>query len=424
MGYDAKEDTYATSCDEFSDSESELSSVEQLFKGYEPSMIVLDGSDHALFNQIEQLIDCLRASKLIQQVRVSTAFLQGLDGVVDDHDNNKDGSNRRSCQETHALFHAIAGLHPICETFICHLHRHLPRDIIQEKKGGLWTCVATLQRLTLNNFLLTNDLIEALAANEELIELRAYFDSGTSTSVTNKKDNNAETALSLTATPVHDDQEDGKGLDPLFMALAKSPKLQMLDVYAKEDERPEQPRRLTPLALTALCQNPALQELKLWHLDTALAIAMAKALETDTTLKRLALTTCFIKNEGYTAMANMLKVNSALERIIVSDIVSADSCIELALGLQHNTTLKELELTYESDSNKVGKAMLQMLEKNTTLQQLKLFMSYSFENDMSFSAEKGTEYEEAQTTDDWELRIDEYLEQNRTGQRTEVAASS
>ncbi|CAB9511097.1 Leucine-rich repeat protein [Seminavis robusta] len=393
MGYDAHEDTYATSCDEFSDSESELSSVEQLFKGYEPSLIVLDGSDHALFTQIEQLIDCLRASKLIQQVRVSTAFLQGLD-------NTEDNNNNKKCEETHALFAAIAGLHPICETFICHLHRHLARDVIQEKDGGLWTCAKTMQRLTLNNFLLTDDLIVALGQNEELTELRAYFDSGS-------KSKDAEAAAA----------EDKRGLDPLFLALSKSPRLQMLDVYAKEDERPEKPRRLTAAALTALCQNPTLQEVKLWHLDTDLTIAMAKALETDKTLKRISLNACFVKNEGYSAMAQMLTVNTALEKIHISDIVSADSCIELAKALESNNTLKELELTYESESNKVLQAMVEMLEKNTTLQQLKLYMSYSFENDMSFSAEKGTEYEESQAADDWELKLDALLEQNRKGLR-------
>jgi len=374
MGYDANEDTYATSCDEFSDSESELSSVEQLFKGYEPALIVLDGSDHALFTQIDQLVESLRKSKLIQQVRVSTAFLQGLD-------------NDGNCDEAHALFGAISGLHPICETFICHLHRHLPRTKFQEKEKGLWKCAATMQRLTLNNFLLTEELIAALGSNQELIELRAYFDS----------------------------KEEEQGLDPLFMALAKSPELQLLDVYAKEDERPEKPRRVTAEALTALVQNPSLVEVKLWHLDTDLTVALAKALESpEAKLKRLSLTTCFVKNEGYAAFANMLKVNNSLEKIVIGDIVSAECCISLAGGLEENKCLKELELTYESASDEVGKAMVHMLEVNTTVQQLKLYMSYSFENDMSFSAEKGTEYEEAKTQDDWEGKLDKLLERNRT----------
>lgn len=378
MGYDANEDTYATSCDEFSDSESELSSVEQLFKGYEPALIILDGSDHALFTQIEQLIEALRNSKLIQQVRVSTAFLQGLD-------------LEGKCEEAHALFDAIAGLHPICETFICHLHRHLPRDKLQEKQGGLWKCAATLQRLTINNFLLTDELIEALGSNQELIELRAYFDS----------------------------KEEQNGLDPLFLALAKSPRLELLDVYAKEDERPEKPRRITPEALTALLSNPSLTEVKLWHLDSDLTIAMAKALESPTCkVKRLSLMTCFIKNEGYAAIANMLKANNSLEKIVIGDIVSAESCIQLAEGLEMNKKLKELELTYESASDDVGRAMLKAMEANTTIQHLKLFMSYSFENDMSFSAEKGAEYEDLSAQDDsWEAKIDKLLEQNRTGLR-------
>lgn len=378
MGYDHQNDTYATSCDEFSDSESELSSVEQLFKGYEPALIILDGSDHALFTQIEQLIDALRASKLIQQVRVSTPFLQGLD-------------NDGDCEEAHALFSAIAGLHPICETFICHLHRHLPRHKLQEKDGGLWKCAATLQRLTINNFLLTDDLIEALGSNQELIELRAYFNS----------------------------KEEEKGLDPLLFALAKSPKLQTLDVYAKEDERPEKPRRVTAEGLTALLHNPTLTEVKLWHLDSELTVAMAKALESpDCKVKQLSLMACFIKDDGYTALANMLKVNNSLEKLVIGDIVSAESCLRLAEGLEMNKCLKELELTYESASDDVGKAMVKALEANTTIHYLKLFMSYSFENDMSFSGEKGAEYEDVAAQDgSWEAKIDKLLDQNRAGAR-------
>ena len=422
MGYDANEDTYATSCDEFSDSESELSSVEMLFKGYEPSLVVLDGSDHALFGQIDQLIDCLRAAKLIQQVRVSTAFLQGLDVVDEEPEPEADTEaaattttttttttryTNKASPEAHALFAAIAGLAPICETFICHMHRHLPRAALQQEGGGLLQCTSSLSRLTLNNFLLTDALIASLGANPELVELRAYFDS---------KQQDGQ------AVPLTD------GLDPLFLALAQSPRLQILDVYAKEDERPEKPRRVTASALTALCHHPALKEWKLWHLDTDLITAVAQALSattngdessnTTTKLEKLSLNTCFVQTKGYCALADMLRVNTTLTHLHISDIVSAEACLALAAGLADNRTLQELELTYESDSDKVGRAMVNMLETNTTLRQLKLYMSYSFENDMSFSAEKGTEYEEAQAQqDDWEARIDELLQQNREGTR-------
>ena len=176
---------FQNSCDEFSDSESELSSVEMLFKGYEPNLVVLDGSDHALFGQIAELIDCLKSAKLIQQVRVSTAFLQGLDVVDDDDDDGDDDhktneekvlDRKEQSSEAHALFTAIAGLAPICEIFICHLHRHLPRQALLQEGGGLLKCVSGLSKLTLNNFLLTHPVIEALGANQELTELRAYFD--------------------------------------------------------------------------------------------------------------------------------------------------------------------------------------------------------------------------------------------------------
>lgn len=407
MGYDANEDTYATSCDEFSDSESELSSVEMLFKGYEPSLVILDGSDHALFAQINELIDCLRQAKLIQQVRVSTAFLQGLDVLEEDEvaaeapipvrrsstvTNTTPGS-----PEANALFAAIAGLAPICETFICHLHRHLPRHDLQKEGGGLLQCASSLSHLTLNNFLLTDALISALGTNPDLVELRAYFDS----------------------------KEEHDGLDPLFLALAKSPRLQVLDVYAREDERPEKPRRVTGAALTSLCHNPALKELKLWHLDTDLTVSVAKALSNFTTnsdatkVEKLSLNACFVKTEGYCALAEMLKVNATLTKLHISDIVSADACIQVAAGLEENVTLQELELTYESESDKVGEAMAAMLEKNTTIRHLKLYMSYSFENDMSFSAaeQQGTVYEEAKSENDWETRIDTLLQQNRDGKR-------
>ena len=370
MGYDANEDTYATSCDEFSDSDTELSSVEQLFKGYEPSLLVLDGSDHVLFSQIDKLIDCMKKAQLVQQVRVSTAFLQGLDTA-----------------EADALFAAIAGMAPICDTLICHMHRHLPRAEMQQ--GGLLKCIGTISNLTLNNFILNDQLIEALGSNADLTELRAYFDS----------------------------KEEASGLDPLMKTLGQSQRLKVLDVYAKEDESPHKRRRLTGEALSILCQNTALKELKLWHLDTDLTVAVAKALETNKTLERLTMTACFSKNEGYTAVAEMLKVNQGLVKIYITDIISADSCVDIAEGLRNNKTLKELELTYSAESEKVGEAMVKMLEHNTTITLLKLYMSYSFENDMSFSAEKGTEYEDTQSASDWEAKVDNYLQMNRAGTR-------
>ena len=421
MGYDANEDTYATSCDEFSDSESELSSVEMLFKGYEPNLVVLDGSDHALFGQITELIECLKTAKLIQQVRVSTAFLQGLDVVDDDDDDDEaQDSLKEQSPEAHALFRAIAGLAPICETFICHLHRHLPRQALQQEGGGLLECVQQLPKLTLNNFLLTLPVIEALGKNHELTELRAYFDT---------KDKN--NAMDASIQQHHQSgsrrgsvQRDLVSLDPLFQALAQCPKLQVLDVYAKEDERPEKPRRVSGEALTALCHNPALKDLKLWHLDTALVQAVASALTTSG-LQSLSINKCFVQTEGYVALANMLKTNASLTKLHISDIVSADACLAFADALADNTSLEELEITYESNADAIGQAFVDLLETNKTLKQLKLYMSYSFENDMSFSAVAkdelggGVEQPEqpAAAVSDWETRMDELLQSNREGTR-------
>lgn len=420
MGYDANEDTYATSCDEFSDSESELSSVEMLFKGYEPNLVVLDGSDHALFGQITELIECLKAAKLIQQVRVSTAFLQGLDVVDDDDDNDEDAklSLKEQSPEAHALFRALAGLAPICETFICHLHRHLPRQALQQEGGGLLQCVQQLTKLTLNNFLLTQPVIDALGANHELTELRAYFD-------TKDKNNAMDASIQHHGTRRGSVQRDLVSLDPLFQALAKCPKLQVLDVYAKEDERPEKPRRISGDALTALCHNAALRDLKLWHLDTALVQAVAAALTTTTNLQSLSINKCFVQTEGYTALANMLQTNTSLTKLHISDIVSADACLAFASALKDNAALEELEVTYESNADVVGQAFVDMLETNKTLKQLKLYMSYSFENDMSFSAVVKDELgggveqpeEPAAPVGDWETRMDELLQSNREGKR-------
>jgi hypothetical protein len=113
----------------------------------------------------------------------------------------------------------------------------------------------------------------------------------------------------------------------------------------------------------------------------------------------------------------MLKVNQGLVKLFITDIISLESCVAIAQGLHHNKTLRELELTYASESDKVGEAMVQMLEQNKTLTGLKLYMSYSFETDMSFSAAKGTEYEDVQSDNDWEATVDHYLQMNREGMR-------
>ena len=119
------------------------------------------------------------------------------------------------------------------------------------------------------------------------------------------------------------------------------------------------------VALERLCQTPSLKTLCfMFPLGEEQIISMAKVLEDNTTLERLALFRCSINNNGCTALANMLERNSTLQILRLDDNCIGDiGATNLAHALCSNKSLRILDLKGNSDIHQCGyQALCHMLE--------------------------------------------------------------
>jgi hypothetical protein len=142
---------------------------------------------------------------------------------------------------------------------------------------------------------------------------------------------------------------DGKmPLDELLRALSTAPVLENIELTAMDlhqDLNGEWPT--SPYSALRFCYSRSLKSLELggWVLDEDLVLKMAKALETNDSLRSLIMLESHITNKGCIAIAEMLKKNKTIERLDLSyNRISDPGCTALANTLRHNTTLKEIGL--------------------------------------------------------------------------------
>jgi len=142
---------------------------------------------------------------------------------------------------------------------------------------------------------------------------------------------------------------DGKiPLDGLLRTLSAIPKLEKIELTAmdlRQDLSGEWPT--SPSSALRICYCSSLKSLELggWVLDEDLVLGMAKALETNTSLRSLIMLDSNITNRGCIALSNMLAVNKTIERLDLSyNRISDAGAIALAQSLIHNSSLKEIGL--------------------------------------------------------------------------------
>ena len=127
----------------------------------------------------------------------------------------------------------------------------------------------------------------------------------------------------------------------------------------------------------ALHFNSTLMWLKLSNNSTSInnggAVALAQALHHNSTLEWLKLSNNSINDAGAVALAEALHFNSTLKWLILSNNSFNDAgAVALAEALRHNRTLKWLKLSNNSINDAGAVALAQALHHNSTLEWLKL----------------------------------------------------
>ncbi|KAL0226104.1 hypothetical protein P9112_013428 [Eukaryota sp. TZLM1-RC] len=103
------------------------------------------------------------------------------------------------------------------------------------------------------------------------------------------------------------------------------------------------------------------------------ASALARALESNSTLTELYLVSNNITSEGASALARALESNSTLtELYLVSNNITSEGASALARALESNSTLTELYLGHNNITSEGASALARALESNSSLTELNL----------------------------------------------------
>ena len=99
------------------------------------------------------------------------------------------------------------------------------------------------------------------------------------------------------------------------------------------------------------------------------AVVLSKCLKTNTTLTELDLSWNHFTDEGISKISEALKVNKTLQKLKISDIyrISNDGVIAFSECLKTNTTLIELDLSCNNITHKGASVIAETLKVNNTL---------------------------------------------------------
>jgi len=137
-------------------------------------------------------------------------------------------------------------------------------------------------------------------------------------------------------------------VDKLLRVLSSLPLLEKIELTAMDLHTNLQgvwPTR--PSSALRFCYSSSLKSLELggWVLDEDLVVEMAKALETNTSLRSLVMLDNHITDKGCMALAKTLTVNQTIERLdLSSNHITDTGCQALANSLASNRSLKEIGL--------------------------------------------------------------------------------
>ena len=123
----------------------------------------------------------------------------------------------------------------------------------------------------------------------------------------------------------------------------------------------------------AIQVNTTLQRLHISHkrLSYDSAIAFSECLKTNTTMIELNMSWNNITDKGASAIAKAIQVNTTLQRLNIShNRLSDDSAIAFSECLKTNTTMIELYMSGNNITDKGASAIAKAIQVNTTLQRL------------------------------------------------------
>jgi hypothetical protein len=109
--------------------------------------------------------------------------------------------------------------------------------------------------------------------------------------------------------------------------------------------------------------------------DDVAATILAKALDGNTSVKKLVLYGCQLSDKATMELAKMLRVNSSIEYLDLSENQMGDrGAIELANALLTSSSMKRVELHQNNDIEEQGiQAMVDLAEQNLVLEALEVF---------------------------------------------------
>ncbi|KAL0225861.1 hypothetical protein P9112_013185 [Eukaryota sp. TZLM1-RC] len=126
----------------------------------------------------------------------------------------------------------------------------------------------------------------------------------------------------------------------------------------------------------ALESNSTLTKLNLWNTNITSegASALARALESNSTLTELDLSNNKITSEGASALARALESNSSLTTLYLQyNKITSEGASALARALESNSSLTTLRLQYNNITSEGASALARALESNSTLTKLDLW---------------------------------------------------
>ena len=297
----------------------------------------------AYTNDFQSLVDSLKDNTVIQYVRFDRDFLPAL-----------------TPEEVDDLFQAVGSLKGLKEILVMHapLRAKSVADLIalsKDKVEHLQLGVLALEG-SAQDF---HSVADAISGHEKL----KTFD--------------------LSDFSLND---QSISIDPIVVALSTAPNLEKVKLEvtyqkrgslvghekAKEKVRVE----VSGSALSTLCRSQSLADLHLCRLTLNLTDldALADAIQTAPSLKRIALPHCLLNDYNISGIARSIGHSTTLESVDLScNHITDEGCIAIATALKGNTSVKLLRLWGNVKISNAGfNALAEMLESNCVLERVPL----------------------------------------------------
>ena len=123
----------------------------------------------------------------------------------------------------------------------------------------------------------------------------------------------------------------------------------------------------------SLQMNTKLLSLTLCNIGNNGAITLAEAIQVNTTLQKINISSNSISDDGVAAISNSIKFNTSLQELNISrNMITSEGTKYIAEAIQVNTTLERLDLSCNAVSDDGATAFSNSLKYNNSLQELNI----------------------------------------------------